>query len=451
MFGVHPLHVESVAWAAERKDVLSTFFFLLTLWAYARYAGGKSSKSKVQGPRSKMVWPGVAVVRAGAHEQVDGGDAAVCLAAARTSGRWRAWPCRGTVVQEKLPITDYGLRTLLLEKLPFIALSIVFALITVHAQKTVDAISTTAQFPIATRVQNAVWSYVTYLRETLWPHDLAAYYPYPNAFPFAAVAGAGALIIGVSALAFRVWRGRPYFLFGWLWYLATLLPVIGLVQVGGQSHADRYTYMPLIGVFVGVAWAGYDAARRWPSYRVLLAVVACVITGVCSALTWRQIGFWKDSETLFAHALAVTKDNQTAHCNLGSALASKGRLDEAIFHLQEALRLAPDSQEARASLGAALAKNGRLDEGLLYLNEAVKKAPRNASAAISPTRWRCRGALTRLFRNTKKPSAWLRQTLWPAAIWDKLSRRKGASLKPLTNIEVVQVTRFTRTHTTVWE
>ena len=375
LFGLHPLHVESVAWASERKDVLSTLFFLLSLWAYGSFATEKqkSGKQKAEIPSieaPKYYLLSLLCFTLGLMTK----SMVVTLPVILLLLDW--WPL------ERIRRDGWQAKIsgLMREKIPFFALSLISGLITILAQKSVDALPSSSQFPIPARLANAVLSYATYLRQTILPFDLAVYYPYPKSFSPLVVGGVVMAMALATIAIIRVSPRRPYLAFGWLWYLVTLLPVIGLIQAGGQAHADRYTYVPLVGVFAAFAWAGFELSKALPYQRVVLSVISASVICVCALLTRKQISYWKDSETLFAHTIGVTKENETAHCNLGSALATEGRLDEAIVQFKEALRLLPNYGEARSNLGAALAKNGQVDEGLGYLQEAVSQVPRSAGA-----------------------------------------------------------------------
>jgi tetratricopeptide (TPR) repeat protein len=377
LFGLHPLHVESVAWATERKDVLSTLFLLLSLLAYAKHAALQKEKQPRDSMREER---GAAILRLRLALSF------ICFVLALMSKAmvvtlpvllllldW--WPLG------RVRLSDWkGFGPLVREKWPFFAASLAVGVVTIAAQKSIDALPTTSQFPLGARLANAVLCGFVYLRQMFWPVDLAAYYPYPTSFSPALVGVAVVLWIFIFALAVRLRKQRPYFAFGWVWYVVTLLPVIGLLQAGGQPHADRYTYVPLLGVLVGITWWISEASRAWSMRGAVLSVTAAAVIGACGCMTAKQIGYWKNSVILFSRAVAVTKDNETAYCNLGSGLAREGRLPEAIAAFQEALRLVPTYREAESNLGAALAKAGRLDEAMPYLKEAVAEGPRNAIA-----------------------------------------------------------------------
>ncbi len=375
LFSLHPLHVEPVAWAADRKDVLCASFWLLTMLVYVRYAEGerKNAECRIQNPESKTRSPTARFYLLSLFFFLCGlmsKTMIVTLPLLLLLVDW--WPLRR--FQSKAS------RVLLLEKLPFFAAAIVCGLLTMHAEKGVGALPTAFDVPIHSRIANATLSYLGYLAQTFWPIHLAVYYPYPRAFPTGTLLATA--VLGLCFTAATLWaaRARPYLAFGWTWYWITLLPVIGLIQIGGHAHADRYTYVPLIGVFVLLTWGVYDLARRWRSQRLVLFLAGGGVVLLCAVLTRQQIGYWRDSETLFRHALAVTQDNELAHNNLGTTLARQGRLEEAVAHLQEALRLQPDYSGIHNNLGTALAKQGQFDEALPHLREAVRLAPTDAGA-----------------------------------------------------------------------
>ena len=385
LFALHPLHVESVAWVSDRKDVLCAFFWMLSLWMYVRYAQrteGRRLETRDRRPGtgtsdthplpliSIHYWLVLLFFICALMSK----PAVVTLPVLLLLLDW--WPLRRFQPSPANPKTS----TLLIEKLPFLAAAFVCGLLTVYAERGVSALPDAVQSPVADRMANAALSYSRYLAQTFWPVDLAAYYPYPATFSPGLVVGA--VLLGLTASALLLWAGRrrPYLAVGWLWYVVTLLPVIGLVQVGGQSRADRYTYVPLIGLFLLVVWAAHDFTKRWRYQAVCLTVAAVLVFSACLVLTRRQIGYWKDSETLLRHAIAVTGDNSMAQNNLGVALIKRGQLDEAVTRLQGAIRIAPNYAEAHNNLGTALAMQGRLEEAIARFQESVRLKPRSAQA-----------------------------------------------------------------------
>jgi tetratricopeptide (TPR) repeat protein len=356
LFALHPLHVESVAWVAERKDVLSTFFGMLALWAYADYARR----------------PGV-----GRYLLVFAALALGLLAKPMLV----TWPCL-------LLLLDYWplgrlrrggpvpLRLVLAEKLPLFALAAVSCAVALFAQGRGGAIESLQEVPLGVRCANALVSYVAYLGMALWPAHLAPFYPHPGgALPWWQPAAAAVLLAGITALAAATaWR-RPYLLVGWLWYVGTLVPVIGLVQVGDQTRADRYTYVPLVGLFLAAAWGLADLAAHRPALRWPVIAAAVLGLAACFVCTVRQVGYWHDSQALWAHALRVTADNYVAENNLGLALLQDGRPEEAEGHFRAAVRFKATYARGYANLGLALDEQGKLAEAAACYSRALEIRP----------------------------------------------------------------------------
>ena len=401
LFGLHPLHVESVAWVAERKDVLSCFFFLLTLLAYTRYAWSVTSdRWQVAGSEKDIRPPLMSPVTR--HPSLF-----YLLSLFFFSLGLMSKPMLVTVpcvllLLDYWPLNrmwsaDCGLRitnfrsllshvtrhtSLFAEKIPFIILAEAACFATFAAQGHGGAVMTAEDFPPGARIGNALISYCRYLGKMFWPTDMAVFYPHPVHWPSALVLLAGVFLCGVSLILFLK-RGRhPFLLTGWLWYIGTLVPVIGLVQVGGQAMADRYMYIPSLGVLILTVWGAYELARRW-RYRVIaLSLAGSAAIVLCFAVTRHQLGYWQDGETLFRHALDVTENNWVAHINLGNVLHDKGRFDEAIIQYREAISLQPDVFETRRSLavahynlGIALLAKGQTNEAISQYQEAVRLKP----------------------------------------------------------------------------
>lgn len=364
LFGIHPTHVESVAWIAERKDVLSGLFFLLTLGAYHRWVRDRT-------PRRYAL---VAVLFACGLLSKPMLVTLPCVLLLLD-----VWPLGRLRFEEIRSVRQLwqGLRPLLIEKIPLFVLSVASSAVTVYAQQ--GSLATLEAVSPGRRVGNALVSYVVYLAKSFWPTKLAAFYPLPGAVPLAKAMGAGALLLAITALV--VWRLRrsPWLAVGWLWFLGMLVPVIGLVQVGRQAMADRYTYLPSIGLFLAITWGVTELLGRTARIqRAALAAAALAVVGALSVAAYAQVGTWKDSLTLFRHALAVTRGNYLAHLNVAVALSSQGDQQGALHHYHEVLRLQPNLAEAHAALGTALRRWGRTAEALPHLRRAVRMKPERA-------------------------------------------------------------------------
>ena len=348
LFAIHPLHVESVAWIAERKDVLSTLFMLLALIAYAAFV-------ERPGPVRRLAVVLLFALGLLAKPMLVTLPLLFLLL--------DAWPLR-----RKEPW-----RHLVLEKAPLLAMSIATAGVTFVAQQHAETVGSLAGYPLGVRVANAVVATATYLGQAIWPTRLAVFYPHPGATLASSTVAASAVVLAaLTWWTIHVRRSRPYLLFGWAWYLVTLAPVVGIVQVGWQARADRYTYITLIGIFLGVVRAVSDRFAGRPALLRGLAAAALVVLGIGAFV---QAGYWRDSETLFRRALAVTDDNAVAHNNLGTALLRRRLVSEAEGHFAEAVRINPLFAEAHSNLGVALGRQGRTDEALVEFQRALDLQP----------------------------------------------------------------------------
>ena len=374
LFALHPLHVESVAWVAERKDVLSAFFWMLTLWAYVKYV----EQLNAQHPSP--------LTRRPSHQACYGLTLSFFALGLMAKPMLVTlpfvlllldyWPLQRTqwTQSDASKKSAVPLSRLLKEKLPFFVLAVVLSGVTFWAQRSGGAVSSLQHLSVSERVANAVVSYGRYLGKMFWPTGLAVFYPRQQ-WSWAAIAGATAILAAVSGWTIRRARREPHFLVGWLWYLGTLVPVIGLVQVGLQSMADRYAYLPSIGLFIMVAWAVPRGRVQRHGSQDVAAATATVVLVACAAVSWSQIQYWKNNETLFRHALNVTANNFVAHNNLGNDLADRGKIADAIIEYKAALQLRPDHAELRNNLGVALARQGKLEEALAEYAEALRIDP----------------------------------------------------------------------------
>ena len=373
LFAWHPMHVESVAWVAERKDVLSTFFGLLNMLAYWRYA----SESKVQSPRAKVFY----------------GLALVCFALGLMSKPMLVtlpfvlllldiWPL-GRIYD--LRFTNDDLKTggagllspgrLAREKIPFFALAFASSVVTFLVQHAGGAVSTLVAIPLHLRLANAVISYQSYLMKLLWPIRLSIHYPYAltsSAFTFAE---ASLLIITISAIVVYLRHTRPYLAMGWFWFLGMLIPVIGLVQVGSQAMADRYSYLPAVGLFISVAWGLAAASNSWPALRIpLLALILWALAG-CLYGTIRQERYWENSTTIFTRAIAVNPDDAVVLVNAGSSLIAQGQVEQGLNYARQALKLKTNDAGAECVLGLGLSQEKKLAEAANHYRAALRLDP----------------------------------------------------------------------------
>ncbi len=381
LFALHPLRVESVAWIAERKDVLSAFLGLLTLLFYARFAVRSASfEQNSLGTKRAVLQSGgrgcsghylaaLAVYTLGLMSKP------MLVSLPTVMLLLDYWPLErfGSVRSNQMTGTSHSaLRTgrtlpiqaLILEKVPFFLLACATSIVTLLAQHA-EAVVAFEVYPLWRRIANAVVAYGTYLAKTFLPLNLAVIYPLPKQIVWWHMFGAGAVLVCVSWFAWRMRRQRPYLVVGWLWFVVMLLPVIGLVQVGGQAMADRYTYLPLIGVFIMLSYGCAELVLWLHVNRWICRVGAATVLALCAVATRHQLQFWHDSESLFKHAIAVTTDNELAHVNLGTWLQEQGRLAEALDHYRAALQIQPARPHTHNNIATVL--------DLLGQDEAAEK------------------------------------------------------------------------------
>jgi tetratricopeptide (TPR) repeat protein len=381
LFALHPLHVESVAWISERKDVLSTFFGLLALLFYAGYAQGvtgdgwqvtrteitpQPSPPPVTCHVSHFYWLAVLFFVLGLMSK----PMLVTLPLVMLLLDW--WPLgRMSRVEGR----GSRVRSLVQEKIPFFLLSTISCVVTFIAQQKGGAVTALTRISLSQRLDNAFVSYARYLGKAFWPNPLANLYPYPGNWELSLVVFSVALVVGLSAIAVLLARKFPFGFTGWFWFVGTLVPVIGLVQVGIQSMADRYTYVPLIGVFTILVWglgAGC-ASRRVP--RPLIIFLAMMVLVACAFRTRDQLRYWQNDEMLFRHTLAVTKNNYLAYNNLGTWLSKKGQIAEAMDCFHKSLQINPNDSDVLYNLGNAFARFGNWDEAINNYQHALQIIP----------------------------------------------------------------------------
>ena len=375
LFALHPLHVESVAWVAERKDVLSTFFGLLCLWAYARFAECRTQNAECRSQKSaagNTQHPARYYVLSLLFFALGLMSKPMLVTLPLVMLLLDYWPLRrfepSTLSQQLAAIGR-----LVWEKAPFLLLSVASSVVTVLAQRT--AMTPVSAISLPSRLANALASYARYLGKTIWPVDLALPYPHPGTWPLVQVLMAGVLVGALCLGAVLAARRFPFVLTGWFWFLGMLIPVIGLVQVGLQSMADRYTYLPLVGLFIVLAWGAAEVLARWrlPKGAVGAAIAAGLV--LCGLLARHQVGYWRNGERLFRHAAAVTKDNYIALNLIGISLERERRLDEAVDCYRSAIRMKPTYADAQFNLGNALVARGQYTEAVASFETTLRHVP----------------------------------------------------------------------------
>ena len=355
VFAIHPLHVESVAWVAERKDVLSGVLFMLTLLAYVRYARspslGRYATMLVLFACGLMAKPMLVTIPF------------VLLLL-------DYWPL--SRFAQSSPMESRAVRwRLILEKVPLLALSAASCIATLLVQG--QAIGSVKHFPLGLRADNALVTCMTYIWQMIWPAGLAPFYPYPGSRMLLwEVIFASAALVVITSVAFAFRKTRPYLMTGWFWYLGMLVPVIGVIQVGLQGHADRYTYLPQIGLYLLMTWTIAELSVSWRHQRQILAVAAALVIAALTWQTWNQTSYWHDSESLWRHALAVNSEADVPHGTLADTLFSQGRVEEAIPHFQAVLQFGHESPENQSHLGVALLRVGRTEEAIRHLRRVLE-------------------------------------------------------------------------------
>jgi tetratricopeptide (TPR) repeat protein len=357
LFAWHPLHVESVAWISERKDVLSAFFGLLALMSYAKFVREKCRRS---------FWLALLFFALGLMSK----PMLVTLPGVMLLLDY--WPLQ-RAVGDRWQVKDAW--RLVVEKTPFFLLSAMSCVLTFLAQSYGHAVRSLANVPLFYRLENAPVAVMRYLFKVFWPSDLAIVYPMPDFIPASMVAVSAAILVLTTVAVWLARNKTPSLLIGWFWFLGTLLPVIGLVKVGDAALADRYTYLPSIGLFIAIAFGLRDLEGYFQFSKVILPAVAVLVCGACIAITENQLRYWRDTETLFHHALATTRDNADAEINYGVALEQKGLFEDALAHYRAAARIAPGSVQAHNNLGNLLDEMGRPRDAVAEYQQAVRLQP----------------------------------------------------------------------------
>ena len=364
LFGIHPLHIESVAWVSERKDVLSGFFWMLVILSYLQYARkGKTHRYLLAlalfalGLMAKPMLVTLPFV--------------LLLFDFWPLGRFPSGASR-------------SLLHMLYEKIPFFILSIASSVVTYVAQSRGKAVLSLETLSFVDRAMNGSMSYVKYLSKLVWPQNLSIFYPHPgDSMPLLPALFAGVLLVAITIFVIRFSLQRPFLLFGWFWYLGTLIPVIGILQVGIQAMADRYTYLPSIGIFILLVWSIPEDLFRVYRNRLLLTIAAIAVVLCLSVTSWFQLRHWKDTETIFRHALNVTRHNYVAHCNLGTAMLKQDRLEEAAIEYRKALDIWPEYPDAHNNLGLVFTKEGHIEKAMAHYQRAIQADPHHILAQLN--------------------------------------------------------------------
>ena len=379
LFALHPLHVESVAWVSERKDVLSTFFWMLTMGAYVKY---------VERPRIVKYLLVLIVFCLGlmSKSMLVTLPFVLLLMDFWPLKRIPKWQQTGNIIvsnQAQSAGSDTSAWRLIYEKIPLIVLAIPVCVVAITAQRQAGALQPIEWLPFDTRVANAVISYVLYISKMLIPSDLSVFYPHPGIWPVWQVVLAGLLLSLVSAAVIRWGRRYPYLPVGWFWYLGTLVPVIGLVQIGSQAMADRYSYIPIIGLFIMVAWGAADRFKKYRYRQAVLGFLALITIIGSITVTSQQLHYWQNGITLWRRNIATTSPNYTSYYNLGVTLMEKGNYAEAISEFQKALQLKPNSETAHNNLGLVLAIKGEVPQAIAEFKTALMLKPDHVNAHMN--------------------------------------------------------------------
>ena len=364
LFAIHPLHVESVAWVAERKDVLSTFFWILTVWFYVGFVKDRTASRYL----AALLFFSLGLM---AKPMLVTLPFVLLLL--------DYWPLRRLefrrLDRDRYPYNTLSWFDLIIEKVPFFVFTAASCAVTFYAQQSGGSVASLEVFPLGVRIANAVVAYISYIAKMLWPVHLSAFYPHSYSLPMWQVAGAGLLLMLIFWGCILTVKRWPYLLVGWLFYLGTLFPVIGLIQVGEQSMADRYTYVPLIGIFIILGWGLPDLLKKWRYQKIGVVLGSALLLPALMVTTWLQVRHWSDNIEFYEHMIKVTDNNFMAHYNLGVYLADNHQIDEAIKHYREAISIKPGHVNANNNLGNALVIKGKHREAVQRYMNALSRAP----------------------------------------------------------------------------
>jgi tetratricopeptide (TPR) repeat protein len=398
LFALHPLRVESVAWASERKDVLSLFFSMATLYAYAFYVQDRkiskyllcilmfvfalmSKPMVVTLPCVLLLldywplrrWPNVPMTPIAATSN-----------ASKPSKKGGKKVVAGQIMIPAVATSGQQVfKKLLMEKVPFFLLSMISSIFLIIGLRSAGALHTLEELLLSDRIINSVVSYAVYLRKFFWPMDLAVFYPYQSTYPSWQLFGAASVLTGITIAVLFFWKKAPFIFVGWFWYLGTLFPVIGLLQTGIQTKADRYTYLPSIGIGIMLIWGILYLVPKEKIRKIVLFPAAVIVSIALTILTWQQCGHWKNSVSLWSHAANVTEDNYFAHNTLGALFLAENKNDEAIVHLQAAIQINPFWDNAYNMLGVAQVAQGEKEKAIAHFLEAIKVNPYNDNAQLN--------------------------------------------------------------------
>jgi protein O-mannosyl-transferase len=401
LFALHPLQVDTVAWVTERKNLLATLFGLLAIWAYAAYVEAEGTRQKEESRKQKAESTNQQPISRFTFHVSRFYLLSLLLFALSLMSKPTLvtlpcllllldyWPLNRLSLPTRqqslapslysLPRSNTPLLRLVLEKLPFFVLSAASSAITILAHRGLGMLEATAGLQLGFRLENALVSYAGYWGNAFWPSKLAVYYPLPPAWPIGTVAFSGMLLLGMSALATGKMRSLPYLLVGWFWFVGTLVPFIGLIQVGAQAMADRFAYLPLVGLFLALVWTVAELTQRRDHRSKIVPCAVILLLLTCAVLSRRQVGYWRDSITLFQRALAVTTDSAMAHASLGTALLNQERLADALTEFSRALTLKPAFAKPLADMAEVLCSEGRLDEAATLFRKILESQPNDAA------------------------------------------------------------------------